>query len=81
MKKVKSDVKVERVAATRDSKYKMSKGLKQIMTCLKFNSSVERNHFRNIMVDAEVHRNSVDRVVYDKLVPNVAGYGRVISEE
>jgi hypothetical protein len=79
--KKKSEGKVERPVATRDSKFKMSKGLKQIMTCLKFSGNEQRDHFRNMMVDAEVHRNSVERVVYDKLVPNVAGYGLTISEE
>lgn len=75
--KVVSDVKANGRTAT----YKMSKGLKQIMTLAKFNSADTRNAFKNAMVDAEVYAKTVERVVYDKLVPNVAGYGLTITAD
>lgn len=39
------------------------------------------HEFRNMMVEAESFASTVERVSYDKLVPNVAGFGKVISED
>jgi hypothetical protein len=38
-------------------------------------------HFRKCMVEAQSLASTVEKVVYDKLVPNIAGYGLVISED
>jgi len=77
--KVVADVSANAKANGRTATYKMSKVTKQIMTCGKFINTESRNAFKNAMVDAEVYAKTVERVVYDKLVPNVSGYGLTLN--
>jgi hypothetical protein len=60
--------------------FRLSKRAKTIFAL----SRTPRTHSfanRKSMVDAESFASTVERVVFDKLVPNIAGYGRVIQED
>ena len=61
--KVVADVSANAKANGRTGVYKMTKGTKQIMTCMKFSNTEARHAFKNAMVDAEVFAKSVERWV------------------
>ena len=60
--------------------YRMSKRTKTLYA-LSLTPRANAHEWRNAMVNVESFSHTVEKVVFDKLVPNVAGYGRVISED
>ena len=60
--------------------FRLSKRAKTIAALSRAPRNVN-SAFRNLMVDAESFATTVEKIVYDKLVPNVSGYGRAILED
>lgn len=67
MKKEKSEPK-EYVAPVADKNYRMSKPLKRMLALGRFNGAHDRGAWKKFAIAAEVHANSCEKAVYDKLV-------------